>query len=132
MSIEPLEAQRGACVSAGAEGEPWIEPDDDGIRRADALVMRTHPQTPAEAHGMKVLQPLTLPGTICQRLRLDLRRVDPECRCQCRRNGCRRGHFGRLCVREQALHPRRRPERRLPGSGFKHRGPHEIRRLVGR
>jgi len=66
MRVEELEAQCGACVGAGAESEPWIERDDDGIRRAHALVMRAHPQAPAEAHGMKVLQPLALPGTICQ------------------------------------------------------------------
>ncbi len=69
--IEPAEAQRGAGVRAGAEGEPRVERDHDRLRVAHRLVVRAHPQPRPEAHGMEVLEPLALPDAIRDRARGD-------------------------------------------------------------
>src|ERR1700752_1974451 len=115
MRIEPREAQRRGRMSAGAECESRIERHHDSLGCADALVMRTSPQPPAEAHRMKVLEPLTLPDAVGHYPHLDALRVEPEGGSDHPRDARRAG-----LATEQAPQTGARPETKLSGGGLEH------------
>ena len=91
--IEPGEAQRGARMRAGAEGKSGIQVHHDRTRRAVTSSWNGTSTAAAEAHGVEVLEPFTLPGAIGN-VGADLRRrhapaapasVAPRPRCPPRR-----------------------------------------------
>jgi len=51
-------------VTAGAEGEPRIERDDNRIRSVRGLPPGTDPQPPAKARGFKFVPPSPFPDPI--------------------------------------------------------------------
>jgi hypothetical protein len=116
MFIEPRQAQRGRGMSAGAERQPRIERHHDRVGRGHALVMRADPQPPPEAHGVKVPQPLALPGPIGHLPRGDAGGIEPQGRAQraAQRRRIRRPD-------EQAAQARRRPQTELAGGRLEHR-----------
>ncbi len=62
--VEPLEAQCGRGVRAGAEGETGVQGHDHRIGFVDAFVGRTHEQAVTETHRVEVGEPLAFPCTI--------------------------------------------------------------------
>jgi hypothetical protein len=65
-------------VRAGAEGESRIEFEQDHVGigpdglRVGTLATGTHPQSPSEPHRLEVLEPLTFPDAVGNRVELGL------------------------------------------------------------
>ena len=116
MRVEPHKAQGGTGVSAGAEGESGVKMHDDRARIRDAFVVRTDPQALAKAHGMKVFQPLALPGAICDGLCVNPRGRNPQV---CSQQVPQRA--GVFSCGEQHDQTRGRPEAKFPRPRLEHR-----------
>ncbi len=116
MRVQPFEAQRGGRVRAGAEGEAGVKSNHARLGILDLLVMRADPQALAEAHGVKIAQPLALPRPIGQALHLELPRWQAERFAQAA-HGVRRRGVGR----EQCLQARCRPQSELTRGRLEYR-----------
>ena len=101
----------------GAESQPGIQTDHHGVRVRGRLIHgRTHPEPPAEAHGLPILQPDTLPIPGLDRAqRRGAGDVGPQTRGQfADRNGCPVG------IVEERAHRRVTPQPDLTGFGLEH------------
>ncbi len=114
---QPLQAQCGAGVSAGAERQPWVEIDDDGVGSVYLVAAGADPEPLAEAQRMGMLQPGAHPILIFDLsfFKREIAGLGQVVAQQC-------AHHVEIDVGiEQAERFCLRPQRRGAGRGFQHR-----------